>query len=414
MLNFTPLFPLALVIVATITGLVKCATISFPDSSNIGTETVSEKKLKFVAVVLRHGDRSPGRIIPMKNYSISYWPKGLKKLTPLGIEQTFGVGQYLRDHYGDLLGEKYSVDKVHVRSSSEDRAIDSAISLLHGLYPEDDQQEWNKQSMSHTISVETAPTTNDPLLKPSKYNCPTLNAWKRMTRSLLWDAMESQPHNKEFLRHLRKQSDIPDLTLQNVEELYRPLLVQRIHGVGVPDWVDDAVWVRMSQLYQMAYTIEANDRVESKFRSGLLTGEIMRLLEDKMSNSPSDADSSDLAMKIYSTHAGTLLPLLSNFGIFDGEFPAYASALMIELWEQPQPSSESPSQYYVAFKFRNETNHNVYNLVPHGCHHDESSHQEVQSPLASACHLEDLKAFLRNRMYRSVDELNKEDRKSVV
>lgn len=63
------------------------------------------------------------------------------------------MGLYLRRRYNDLLGAKYSPNKVYVQSTDVDRTLMSAEACLSGLFIPTEEEQWNKQIMWQPVPV---------------------------------------------------------------------------------------------------------------------------------------------------------------------------------------------------------------------------------------------------------------------
>ena len=76
-------------------------------------------------------------------------------------------GKYLRDRYLGFLDVHYNKNNVVIRSTDYDRTLMSAYSLLSGLFPPVDYQEWNNRIQWQPIAVHTTDAFNDMVLKLS-------------------------------------------------------------------------------------------------------------------------------------------------------------------------------------------------------------------------------------------------------
>ena len=92
--------------------------------------------LKLLQIVHRHGDRTPVILLPNDPFQgESYWPEGLGQLTTKGKYRLYKTGQFIRQEYGQYLGDKYSPREVYARSGMVDRCMESLSCLLAGAYP---------------------------------------------------------------------------------------------------------------------------------------------------------------------------------------------------------------------------------------------------------------------------------------
>lgn len=96
---------------------------------------LNQHKLIFALDVIRHGDRTPTRIIPAEPH---IWSEGLGQLTPEGMQQVYHLGENARKKYileSHLLPNQYQPGTVLLSSTDVERTLMSAQSFMLGLYP---------------------------------------------------------------------------------------------------------------------------------------------------------------------------------------------------------------------------------------------------------------------------------------
>ena len=151
--------------------------------------------VKFVALVHRHGDRSPVRFLPTDATNNAHWVDGPGQLTPIGIHQLHTLGASLRQRYlidRGVVPETYSRRFVHVRSTDVDRTLMSAESLLEGLFPPGTGPDTHDGSPALTtadlqpVPIHTVPNDNDPLLRGCVSKGGTVLRWTLACCSLVW------------------------------------------------------------------------------------------------------------------------------------------------------------------------------------------------------------------------------------
>jgi len=99
------------------------------------TSMFAKETLIFASTLIRHGDRTPTHQIKSDPHK---WEIGIGELTSLGMNQHFKLGTKLRKRYVNqlkLLPVKYVNNEMYVRCTDFNRTIQSAESLLSGLYP---------------------------------------------------------------------------------------------------------------------------------------------------------------------------------------------------------------------------------------------------------------------------------------
>lgn len=85
--------------------------------------------------------------------------------------QVYKLGQYFRRRYNELLGDKYSSERVFIRSTDLDRTLMSAQANLAALFPPTKEEKWHKTLRWQPVPVHTVPIWMDNILYGAK-NCP--------------------------------------------------------------------------------------------------------------------------------------------------------------------------------------------------------------------------------------------------
>lgn len=120
----------------------------------------SELKLKLVAIVHRHGDRSPLFFLPGDPFADDiYWPDGKSQLLATGKNRLFQLGESLRSYYGHFLTD--NPREVQSYSSDANRCLESTSLLLHGLYKASGRWKYNDRTNYLPIPIHTTPKSDD-------------------------------------------------------------------------------------------------------------------------------------------------------------------------------------------------------------------------------------------------------------
>ncbi|MEE6466282.1 hypothetical protein FKM82_006892, partial [Ascaphus truei] len=115
-------------------------------------QTIAGRKLKFVTLVYRHGDRSPIEAYPHDTHKEDSWNSGFGQLT-----------------------------QVYIRSTDYNRTLMSAQSNLAGLFSSDDEQVWNPNIVLQPIPVHSVPLAQEKLLYMPFKNCALYEKLKKDT-----------------------------------------------------------------------------------------------------------------------------------------------------------------------------------------------------------------------------------------
>ncbi|RWS10302.1 Lysosomal acid phosphatase precursor-like protein, partial [Dinothrombium tinctorium] len=121
-----------------------------------------------VAIVSRHGDRTPVKFYPNDPYrNESYWPDGLGELTQMGKKRMFNLGRYLRKRYSFFLTNESC--EMYIQSSERSRCKESANEIARGIYLSQNSSLHSQNNFD--FPIKTIPLKQDILLTV-KPNCP--------------------------------------------------------------------------------------------------------------------------------------------------------------------------------------------------------------------------------------------------
>ncbi|KAG8572764.1 hypothetical protein GDO81_012157 [Engystomops pustulosus] len=321
----------------------------------------AEKKLKFVVMVFRHGDRSPTKTYPKDKYQEDSWPDGFGQLTELGMEQHFELGKYMRKRYSGFLNETYSRHEVYVRSTDMDRTLMSAQTNLAGLYPPVGRQIWNKNMTWKPIPVHTVPLTEDKLLSMPLKNCPRYNQLQIETYTSKEFSNLVEPY-KDFINSLPNMTGYSPKEIQDAYRwwiLYDALLCEQIHNYSLPVWATDDVLNKLSRLSDIGLaTIFGvyKHHEKSRLQGGVLMGSIIKNISNAARNA-----SSNLKLIMYSGHDTTIASLQMALNVSNGKIPPYAACHIFELYRGDQ------GEYTVEMYYRNDSSVDPYLVILPGC-----------------------------------------------
>nr|XP_058924447.1 lysosomal acid phosphatase isoform X5 [Kogia breviceps] len=183
------------------------------------------RRLRFVTLLYRHGDRSPVKTYPKDPYQEDEWPQGFGQLTKEGMLQHWELGQALRQRYHDFLNTSYHRQEVYVRSTDFDRTLMSAEANLAGLFPPDGMQRFNPNISWQPIPIHTVPIAEDRLLKFPLGPCPRFEQLQNETRRTPEYQNESI-QNAQFLDMVANATGLADLTLETVWNVYDTLFCE--------------------------------------------------------------------------------------------------------------------------------------------------------------------------------------------
>ncbi|XP_068612531.1 lysosomal acid phosphatase-like [Brachionichthys hirsutus] len=326
--------------------MVPLALLFFLMAASVCEKAAAEKKLVFVVVLYRHGDRSPIKAYPTDPYQESDWPQGFGQLSEEGMRQQYELGQFLRKRYDGFLSQSYDRYEIVIRSTDSDRTLMSAESNLAGLYPPTDQQVFMPDLKWQPIPVHTVSLSEERLLKFPVGNCPAYDQLMKDTRE-----------TEEYQNVLIKYQDVitlvgnktgQNLTLGTIWTVYDTLFCESKHNMSAPDWVTPAVMEQLRELRDLDFQFLFGfykQREKSRLQGGLLLDKIVKGLSNMAAPDPKQR----LKMEMLSAHDSTVLALHASLDVLNGRQPPYAACQIIELYRDDNGSAS------VMMFFRNDT-----------------------------------------------------------
>ncbi|GAA6216189.1 lysosomal acid phosphatase [Lates japonicus] len=322
-------------------------------------QAAGAKKLVYVTVVFRHGDRSPLSAYPTDPYQESSWPQGFGQLTQEGMRQQFELGQFLRKRYAGFLKESYDRHEILVRSSDLDRTLMSAQANLAGLYPPSGKQVFNPDLKWQPIPVHTVPLSVERLLWFPQRDCPHYKHLLEETEHTQ-EFMNVATNYQDVIELVRNKTGLDNINVMSAWTVYDTLYCESLHNKTAPDWVTRDVMERLRELIDFAFQVTFGyykQQEKSRVQGGILLGEIVKNLSKMAVPDPKQR----LKMMMLSGHDTSIAALQASLNVFNGRQPPYASCQIFELYRDDD-SSVSVSMFY-----RNDSKVDPYPLQLPGC-----------------------------------------------
>ncbi|XP_071013569.1 lysosomal acid phosphatase-like [Oncorhynchus clarkii lewisi] len=322
-------------------------------------KVVGDRRLTFVTVLYRHGDRSPVKAYPTDRYQESSWPQGFGQLSQEGMRQHFELGQALRKRYQGFLNDTYDRREIAVRSTDYDRTLMSAEANLAGLYPPNGSQVFNPILEWQPIPVHTVPQFEERLLSFPIPGCPrykilmneTEHSEKYLNVTFLY---------KDLITMIQERTGLKNTNIETVWSVYDTLFCEARHNMTAPDWVTPNIMDDLRKLKDFGFEIMFEvykHQEKSRLQGGVLLGSIV----NNISESALPDSNRRLKMMMLSAHDTTIVALQSSLSIFNGKQPPYASCHIFELYQEDNGS------FTVAMFYRNDTRRAPYQLAVPSC-----------------------------------------------
>ncbi|XP_041053519.1 prostatic acid phosphatase-like isoform X1 [Carcharodon carcharias] len=319
------------------------------------------RKLKFVNLIYRHGDRSPVSTYPKDPHTEKDWPQGFGQLTQVGMRQHYKLGQYLQRRYKDFLNSSYHREEIYVRSTDVDRTLMSALSDLAGLYPPHGHQIFKPDLNWQPIPVHTVPAEDEKLLMYPLKNCPRYEELLNATMNCpQYKAIMRENH--DFLKMLSINVGVPfqQVSLLTVWWIYDILYCERAHNFTLPAWVTPDRMEHMRQLKEFALKSDY-EMYKWKEKSRLQGGVLLKQILQNITRATCDSNSNPrLKLIMYSAHDTTIAALQMALGVYSLA-PTYAACQIFELYQ------EKDGSFTVEMYYRNESNSEAYLLTLPSC-----------------------------------------------
>eukprot|EP01096_Ripella_sp_DP13-Kostka_P016378 TRINITY_DN795_c0_g1_i1.p1 TRINITY_DN795_c0_g1~~TRINITY_DN795_c0_g1_i1.p1 ORF type:complete len:463 (-),score=200.17 TRINITY_DN795_c0_g1_i1:35-1342(-) len=282
---------------------------------------------------------------PSVVYSSSFLPgrnfyKGncnVGQLTLKGSSQEVANGNMLRGVYvkppvgtknpnvTQFLPQNYSASAIYMRSDYEGRTIQSAQSLMLGLYPPSNEaMPKGKTQIRNLVSMD--PYYDD--IEPNYHLCPILADYikKYTTTPEYTSVYNSQivPLMASLETYLKR----PVKTMSDIRHLFDCFNVHLCHNFPIP--VPMSIYQDVVDAYTWDKKMEYNYPTPQKFAQagmGFLLEEIATFLKAPIFGNQTTQ------FALISGHDTTLAPILVALGVWDGVWTPYASMINFELYK---------------------------------------------------------------------------------
>lgn len=375
-MNFFTVILLASACIAAVTAK------ATPD--NKGSDRADIDTLEMVQIMFRHGDRTPITQYPndpLKDEKLWYpYAEGFSSLTKLGKNMHHNFGKYLRERYDGFLSKIYRPSEIFVQSSDADRAIMSVLSNLAGLFPptpEDPKSLWNKDIAWQPIPVHTIPKKLDNFINFAA-QCPRFAELKKeyIQSSPFAKSINEDPENKKLYEYVSKHTGLQITDFELISDLYDTLKIQKSYNLDLPAWTKEVFPEKMGKLAPLFFDqrVLVPTKEAKRVKAGPLLKFITRNMDvqRKSSHLTKKEIEDHRKAKVYmlSGHDTTSSIFLGAIGVFETQFPAYASAAIVEMHKgsSTQPDTNVEDHYVKVF-FRNDTSVPPYEFEIPNCGH---------------------------------------------
>ena len=311
------LMPFAMAVAVLFTPIIVQAA-EIPDQSD---------ELVYVITVIRHGDRTPFAQLVNDPHT---WVDGPSQLTPLGMREQFQLGQQLRARYVQeipLLTETYRYDSIFVLANTIDRTIQSAESLLYGLYPlgtgaKLSDGNYALPSGYQPIPIRTVADGSTLLMVPYP-------EYQKILKRYIFGSTEWINKENAYKEKFKQWQDILGNKVQSLNDVLSigdTLIVRKAHNIPLPEGLSKQDEADIIDLCEWALAFQFRNQKVAKLMGDQLFTQIKQDLEAAATQK--DATK----FTLYSGHDITILPLMKLMGKPLMDPPPYAAHMQIELY----------------------------------------------------------------------------------
>ncbi|XP_060533022.1 lysosomal acid phosphatase-like [Cylas formicarius] len=284
----------------------------------------SNKSLKQIHVIFRHGARAPTETYPNDPYINYKWPGGWGHLTTEGKRQMYSLGQNLRAYYSPFLSPYYWPQEVNFTSSYSDRCLMSAELVAAGMYPPKDEQVWNDNLLWQPVPIHYLPRSLDNSIAMKRACKKYDRAFAEVANSRKVADMNSQ--NRILFEYLSQCTGMPVTDIGIVESLYNTLEIEQQNNLALPSWINSTLMASMKELAARNLALYS----ETEFMKKMKAGPLLKTIVDLMRKAAVDAKVP--LINIYSGHDLTIVQVMRALNLTDTIKPKYGSSLHFEIY----------------------------------------------------------------------------------
>jgi len=253
---------------------------------------------------------------------------GIGQLTTYGFRQHMRNGKILRKAYNGFISEQFEHEELYVRSTDYSRTISSTQGLLVGLF---DDESALPMHFEHAFDIHVENRTHGIIL-PNHHIFPIL-------KSLDAEALEGKSSNEfsrmrrqELLYQLEMISELSGkkLHLQNFTDFFDCLNVNHCNNRTIP--VNEVVLRKLNEVTPWKYQVMFSNPSPVEYGK-YAAGPLLAAARNEILGKITGAKAVKKLYILMGHDTGPMMPLLSALQIWDGRWPAYASSIMIELYE---------------------------------------------------------------------------------
>ncbi|UXI15037.1 hypothetical protein NH340_JMT00980 [Sarcoptes scabiei] len=290
----------------------------------------SNLQLKSVAIILRHGDRTPLHFFRYDKYqNESFWiPPGLGAVTEKGQQRTRASAESYRKKYSKFLKQnKDEMKFFDVTTSKVTRTNTTATQFMQTLLKNDTSAKIFYHQNNQMLSAVSTCKRSDELLEQWHNSSEVRSLW---SDKIDFIKMIENKTGNEYLKYETK-------VLVRLTWLYNTLMIEKEHNFSLPDWAQDPLIIeQLKEFCRLNVRSYFNTDELQRLRGQLFFKDIKQNMDD--------ADRKH-RFRLYSTHDMMQALFLQILGLYDQLDqrmpPSFSSSIVFEVYQQSMISNES-------------------------------------------------------------------------
>ncbi|KAK4878735.1 hypothetical protein RN001_011241 [Aquatica leii] len=305
----------------------------------------SNRELKLVHIIYRHGIRTPADTYPKDIYINNTWyPTGWGQITERGQVNLYKHGMYLRERYDHFLGDQYTPDLFYVQTTDADRTKVTAQCINAGLWPV------AKTHGKVHLPIVPIPPHSEPLNTDSlllvRRPCPQyhLEIDRLFNTSEIKQKLNDQ---KDLYQKLEEHTGKKIGNFEDVQDIFTTLMSEETVGVELPAWTKEFYPEKMYEPMVFSYVLNAYNDKLNRLKGGVL---LKKMIDDWKNVAAGTISPKGRKAFLYIGHDSTIVNILSTVKVWEPQIPGFAINTFFEL-----SYDKDQNKYGVEIFLRNST-----------------------------------------------------------
>jgi broad specificity phosphatase PhoE len=275
------------------------------------------------------------------------------QLTAKGLKDVKKTGEYLRQRYVEeykLLPSKLDLNALWIRSTDSKRTIETAYTILSGLYP------LNTRSEGQILTVNIFDRASENMYP--RHSCTKVHQAVKDLKAAPQQLERQEKIRKMFCGGAESEEEQKECSVwakKELQALFNTLYSAIYHDFPLPKNISPGDVHNMGLLSGQEYADLFGSHEISRLGIGRFVKNLTDVLHEQI-ETPIHEMQVKPKMYLYSGHDNTLSPMLNAFKVFDNKHPDMGAFIVWELWK-----NKATNKRFVKFIY------NHHEVIPNGC-----------------------------------------------